>query len=141
MFQVSGLRFWTLVKNLAVEPEHFFRNCFVYNFCPLLFLSATGTNVTPADLPVEKRNEMNRYCDQALIDIIRLLGVKVIVGIGKFAYDGANAILEAESIKNVRVELLMHPSPANPAANKGWDAIAQKQLRESGILQYIKRAN
>jgi single-strand selective monofunctional uracil DNA glycosylase len=129
------------MKSLAGEPDNFFRNCFVYNFCPLLFLSSTGANVTPADLPVEKRNEIHALCDQALVEIIRLLNVKIVVGIGKYVYDGAVTLLESEALTNVSVQLLMHPSPANPAANKGWDAIAQKQLREAGVLQYIKRMN
>lgn len=34
------------------QAENFFRNCFVYNLCPLAFFAATGRNLTPAELKV-----------------------------------------------------------------------------------------
>lgn len=37
-----------------------------------------------------------------------------------------------------KVTTLMHPSPANPTANKGWETIALKQLKESGVLDILK---
>lgn len=38
----------------------------------------------------------------------------------------------------LQISLLMHPSPVNPAANKGWREIAIKQLTESKVIQYFK---
>jgi single-strand selective monofunctional uracil DNA glycosylase len=29
---------------------------------------------------------------------------------------------------------IAHPSPANPAANRGWTALAQKSLQDLGLL-------
>uniref|UniRef100_A0A672UBB8 Single-strand-selective monofunctional uracil-DNA glycosylase 1 n=1 Tax=Strigops habroptila TaxID=2489341 RepID=A0A672UBB8_STRHB len=49
--EVSGARFWGLIRRLCPEPRLFFRHCFVHNHCPLLFLSASGRNVPPSDLP------------------------------------------------------------------------------------------
>nr|XP_006629457.1 PREDICTED: single-strand selective monofunctional uracil DNA glycosylase [Lepisosteus oculatus] len=37
----------------------------------------------------------------------------------------------------VRVEGLMHPSPRNPLANKGWEGIARARLEELGILALL----
>ena len=37
-----------------------------------------------------------------------------------------------------KVITLMHPSPANATANRGWDTIALKQLKESGVLDFFK---
>lgn len=38
----------------------------------------------------------------------------------------------------LQVSTLMHPSPINPAANKGWRDIAINQLTQGGVLHYFK---
>lgn len=48
----SGKRFWGVLEELCVEPENFFRHCFVYNICPLAFLTSTGRNITPPEIKV-----------------------------------------------------------------------------------------
>ncbi|KAL0269711.1 UNVERIFIED_CONTAM: hypothetical protein PYX00_007351 [Menopon gallinae] len=50
--ELSGTKFWGLMKDICGSPERFFEHCFVYNICPLAFLSSTGTNVTPAEIKV-----------------------------------------------------------------------------------------
>lgn len=51
--EVSGKRLWGLIKDLSKnDPEVFFKHCFVYNYCPLAFLSKTAKNITPAELKV-----------------------------------------------------------------------------------------
>ncbi|XP_037782126.1 single-strand selective monofunctional uracil DNA glycosylase-like [Penaeus monodon] len=42
-------------------------------------------------------------------------------------------------ITNIEISLLMHPSPVNPAANKGWREIAIKQLTESKVIEYLSQ--
>lgn len=52
--EVSGKRLWGLIANLSKDdPTVFFKDCFVYNYCPLAFLSNSAKNVTPADLKVQ----------------------------------------------------------------------------------------
>lgn len=48
----SGHRFWTFFSELCHEPDNFFRNAFLYNYCPLAFMDSTGKNLTPADTKV-----------------------------------------------------------------------------------------
>lgn len=51
--EISGKRLWELIKNLTEnDPSVFFKDCFVYNYCPLALLGETGINITPADLKV-----------------------------------------------------------------------------------------
>ncbi|CAG9763971.1 unnamed protein product [Ceutorhynchus assimilis] len=48
----SGDRFWKFWQGLCTEPEQFFHNAFVYNYCPLAFINGAGKNLTPAELKV-----------------------------------------------------------------------------------------
>lgn len=43
----SGLKFWGLFKSLCETPERFFKNAFVYNYCPMAFMDNKGRNITP----------------------------------------------------------------------------------------------
>lgn len=48
--EVSGKRFWSLFKDICETPENFFKNSFVYNYCPIAFMDANGKNITPAEM-------------------------------------------------------------------------------------------
>lgn len=50
--EISGRRFWQLMWKLCGTPERFFKNCFVYNYCPVAFLRENGNNVTPNEIKV-----------------------------------------------------------------------------------------
>ena len=89
-------------------------------------------------MAVAQRRPLNKVCDHAFVDVVRLMGVKIVVGIGKFAQERAADALRDAGIHGVRVECIMHPSPANPAANKGWEAIVEKQLQDIDILKYFQ---
>lgn len=45
--EISGQKFWGLFRKLCGVPEIFFRNAFVYNYCPIAFMQGSGKNVTP----------------------------------------------------------------------------------------------
>ena len=46
-------------KNLFLNtPERFFSECAVYNHCPLMYMAASGKNVTPADMKAAHREEI-----------------------------------------------------------------------------------
>ena len=53
--EVSGARLWGAFAERYVEPEHFFRERFVANYCPLVFMEASGRNRTPDRLPAAER--------------------------------------------------------------------------------------
>lgn len=137
--EVSGQRFWKLWKDLCGTPENFFKECFVYNHCPLVFMTSTSKNVTPPSMKIEMRNPLNDVCDDYLCRLIQLLGVKVVVGIGKFAEARTKKALEKGGVEGVRVVTIMHPSPINPAANKGWQNIVEKTLEDLDLMKYISK--
>lgn len=136
--EVSGKRFWNLFQELCGRPENFFRCCFVYNMCPLMFLSEVGKNITPDKLHVAERSALNRSCDAALCEIVKLLGSSIVIGVGKYACGRARTALQEHGIGHVRVMDIMHPSPANPQANKAWREIVLKQLNDLGLMTYLQ---
>ncbi|KAK2146000.1 hypothetical protein LSH36_640g01056 [Paralvinella palmiformis] len=138
--EVSGQRFWGLFTKICKEPEAFFENCFVHNLCPLIFINHTGKSLTPPDLPAAERRMLLEICERAVCEVVQLLGIELVIGVGKFAQERARVALKAAGMEWIRVETIMHPSPANPLANKGWDAIAEKQLEEMGAMAIIKSA-
>ncbi|XP_071942073.1 single-strand selective monofunctional uracil DNA glycosylase-like [Antedon mediterranea] len=136
--EVSGSRFWNLWKNMCGTPEVFFKHSFVYNVCPLVFMNSTGKNLTPPTILVKYRKPLLQVCDEALCEIIKLLGIKVVVGVGKFAEKQTKNALQTAGIEGVEVVSILHPSPANPATHKGWEGIVTKQLEELDLIKYLK---
>ncbi|XP_067320372.1 single-strand selective monofunctional uracil DNA glycosylase isoform X2 [Anolis sagrei] len=98
--------------------------------------SESGRNLTPADLPAAQREQLLQVCDDALCETVKLLGIAMVIGVGRFAEQRARKALAASGI-TVRVEGVMHPSPRNPQANKGWDAIMRAKLEELGVMPLI----
>jgi single-strand selective monofunctional uracil DNA glycosylase len=128
--EVSGRRLWGLFREKFGEPDRFFRRFFVVNYCPLLFLEESGRNRTPAQLPAEERRPMEAFCDEALRRTVAALEVKFVIGIGNFAEERAR---EALAERDIVIGRILHPSPASPAANRGWAGKVLEQLRELGI--------
>ncbi|XP_003476068.1 single-strand selective monofunctional uracil DNA glycosylase isoform X1 [Cavia porcellus] len=136
--EVSGARFWGFFRNLCGQPEVFFRHCFVHNLCPLLFLAPSGRNLTPAELPAKQREQLLGICDAALCRQVQLLGVRLVVGVGRLAEQRARRALSG-LMPEVQVEGLLHPSPRNPQANKGWETVAKERLSELGLLPLLTK--
>lgn len=134
--EVSGARFWGFFRTLCGQPQVFFRHCFVHNLCPLLFLAPSGRNLTPADLPAKQREQLLSICDAALCRQVQLLGVRLVVGVGRLAEQRARRAL-AGLTPEVQVEGLLHPSPRSPQANKGWETAARERLQELGLLPLL----
>ncbi|TWW62238.1 single-strand-selective monofunctional uracil-DNA glycosylase 1 [Takifugu flavidus] len=137
--EVSGARFWGFFKKLCDEPARFFQHCFVHNLCPLIFMSASGKNLTPPELPVAERKSLLAHCDTALCQAVKALGISMVIGVGRVAEQQARRALSAAGI-DVRVEGIMHPSPRNPQANKGWEEVVRAKLEELGVLSLLTRA-
>ncbi|XP_042863734.1 single-strand selective monofunctional uracil DNA glycosylase-like [Penaeus japonicus] len=136
--EVSGDRLWSLMKELSGSPDVLFKHVFFHNYCPLFFLKESAKNVTPPELKVKERAGLEEACNEALVETVKLLQVEHIIGVGKYALEQARKALEKAGITNIELSLLMHPSPVNPAANKGWREIAIKQLTESKLIEYFK---
>uniref|UniRef100_A0A8V0ZWB7 Single-strand-selective monofunctional uracil-DNA glycosylase 1 n=1 Tax=Gallus gallus TaxID=9031 RepID=A0A8V0ZWB7_CHICK len=135
--EVSGTRFWGLVRTLCPDPHVFFRHCFVHNHCPLLFLAPSGRNLAPSELPPAQRVQLMGLCDRALARAVGLLGVRMVVGVGRFAEQRARRALAAAGV-TVRIEGFPHPSPRSARANKGWEEQARARLGELGVLELFR---
>ncbi|XP_055725231.1 single-strand-selective monofunctional uracil-DNA glycosylase 1 [Salvelinus fontinalis] len=134
--EVSGARFWGFFRKLCGEPDVFFRHFFVHNLCPLMFMGTTGKNLTPPELVIGEREALLALCDMALCQAVAALGVTMVIGVGRVAEQRARRALSAAGME-VRVEGIMHPSPRNPLANKGWEAVAKAKLEELGVLSLL----
>ena len=128
--EVSGKRLWGWAKERFGEPEKFFKRFFVWNYCPLAFMAASGRNRTPDKLPLTERKPLYAHCDEALSRIVDHVKPGMVLGIGKFAEKRAQTVLG----NGIRIGSILHPSPASPIANKGWAKKAEKQLKDLGLL-------
>ena len=128
--EVSGRRLFTWAKETYGTAEHFFNQFFVINYCPLLFFDEAGKNLTPDKLRKADRGPLFEICDRALLETVRCLSIQTVVGVGKFAEKRARHALSDMSIT---IGSVLHPSPANPVANRGWAEQARVQLEELGI--------
>jgi single-strand selective monofunctional uracil DNA glycosylase len=131
--EVSGKRLWGLFAALAGTPEAFFQDQFVANFCPLVFMDAQGRNVTPDKLPAAEAAPLREACDRHLVRILEILRPKTLVGVGQFAESCLLRAAEQLAYGKCEVLRILHPSPASPAANRGWAGIVEKVLVENGI--------
>ena len=127
--EVSGRRLWGWVSSRFPDPDRFFDRFFVWNWCPLAFLEETGRNRTPDKLPVAERRPLEAACDEALRELVDLLQPRRVIGVGGFARRRASLALGPE----LPVDTILHPSPASPAANRGWAPQVEVQLREMGV--------
>ena len=127
--EVSGTRLWSWARARFRTPDAFFARFFVWNLVPLGFLDAGGRNLTPDRLPAADREPLLALADAALERVVEALGPRLVVGMGAFAEARARAALGGR----VRVGRIPHPSPASPAANRGWAAAAEAGLRALGV--------
>lgn len=127
--EVSGARLWGLFAERHGTAEAFFKQHFVANYCPLAFLE-NARNVTPDKLPKAERSVLDALCNQHLAEMVDELQPEWVIGVGKYARKQAETALRGHDVKFGDI---LHPSPASPAANKGWAPLAAKQLQELGV--------
>jgi single-strand selective monofunctional uracil DNA glycosylase len=128
--EVSGTRLWGWAKDDFGTAERFFARFFVANYCPLAFMEASGRNLTPDKLPSAEQDPLFAACDEALRETAALLRPRLVVGVGVFAAERARRALHGTAVETGSI---LHPSPASPLANRGWAAVARRQLADMGI--------
>jgi single-strand selective monofunctional uracil DNA glycosylase len=128
--EVSGARLWGSLKERYLKPQRFFEHAFIANYCPLVFMEDSGRNRTPDKLPRAERERLFAACDRYLKRLVEVLEPAFVIGVGKFAEERAEKALTGLA---VHIGTIPHPSPANPAANRGWLPLVDEALRPLGI--------
>lgn len=132
--EVSGKRLWGLFADRYLTAKEFFAEHYVSNYCPLVFMDDGARNVTPDKLPAAEIKELDVICDEHLQKSLWLLKPEFAVGVGAYAQDCLNRVCRSDAkLNSISVCKILHPSPASPAANRGWAEQATKQLEEAGI--------
>ncbi len=136
--EVSGRRLWGWTALRFGSAEAFFGEHFVLNYCPLVFLEASGRNFTPDKLPVAERRAVTQACDRHLAAALYALQPEWAIGIGGFAERCLRAVLGGDGVdstlaRRVQVAQILHPSPASPAANRGWAEAVDQKLATIGL--------
>lgn len=128
--EVSGQRLWGLFRARFGAPQAFFAEHFVSNYCPLAFFE-DGRNLTPDKLSAAEARPLLAACDAHLRTVIATLQPEWVIGIGNWAEKRAmEALGDAPGLNFGRI---LHPSPASPAANRGWAEAATAQLVGLGV--------
>ncbi len=128
--EISGARLWGAIAHHWGQPERFFHDHFVANYCPLVFMEASGRNRTPDKLAADERMALHLLCDAHLRRIVSIFEPEWIVAIGSFAERRAREALDGVG---PRIGRILHPSPASPRANRDWAGIAAGELRALGL--------
>ncbi len=126
--EVSGRRLWGLMQARFGPVEAFFHEHFVANYCPLAFMAQSGRNITPDKLSPAERDPLFALCDEFLTQTIRLLEPDYVIGVGKFAESRIRTVLSSMPDDGIRSGVILHPSPASPAANRDWAGTVTAQL-------------
>jgi single-strand selective monofunctional uracil DNA glycosylase len=133
--EVSGRRLWGAIAQHFGTPERFFARYAVANYCPLSFMEASGVNRTPDKLSAGERLPLYAACDRHVLRIVEILQPEWVIGVGGFAEDRARLALSGTGVKIGRI---LHPSPASPAANRGWDQAVANELTAMGLCPMVE---
>jgi single-strand selective monofunctional uracil DNA glycosylase len=128
--EVSGRRLWGLFAQRFGPADIFFREHYVVNYCPLAFLSETGSNLTPDKLPGCETAALYAACDEHLRSVVQALQPEWLIGVGGFAFKRVENLVA--NFPGFRTAQILHPSPASPAANRDWAGQATAQLVKCG---------
>lgn len=129
--EVSGRRLWGLFRERFGAADKFFREHFVANYCPLVFMSGSGANVTPDKVSAAEMQNVFAACDDHLRRLVEALRPEWLIGVGGFAEAQAKKL--ADVFPDMKIARVLHPSPASPAANKDWAGNATRTLEKLGV--------
>jgi single-strand selective monofunctional uracil DNA glycosylase len=92
-------------------------------------MESSGKNRTPDKLPLAERKPLDEVCDRHLATVIDLLDCEWLIGVGAYAEQCLRRVADSTQ----KIGKILHPSPASPAANRGWATIVTGQLVELGV--------
>jgi len=130
--EVSGTRLWSAIAEHYGRPGRFFEERFIANYCPLVFIEKTGRNRTPDKLPARERDPLFAACNAHLRRLVEIFEAEWVVGIGAFAEQRAR---DALADRGIRIGRILHPSPANPRAQRDWSGTARSELEAIGLCR------
>ena len=146
----SGKNLWSFLQSIFKDAEEFFRDNFIVNYCPLIFLSKDKSHMLSLEnmvenedrdgkkiLSSEEYNRMKVYisdvlnaCNDYLISMIGIIKPRHVIAFG-------NAVKEFVD-DALRVSTVRHPSDLGRKgkryANMDWQDIAMSQLIEAGVF-------
>jgi single-strand selective monofunctional uracil DNA glycosylase len=107
--------------------ENILSKVFLVNHCPLMLFSGNrATNITPDKISGSIIRLLLERCDEHLREIVDILGITTVIGVGKFAEKRA---LKALSDTEIEIKTCWHPSPASPLANRNGGADWRNNVR------------
>ena len=126
--EASGKRLWGYLASRWPDPMVMAAHVMVLNYCPLVFMDGgpTGKNVTPDKLPTSCREALEAVCDRYLEDVLAWSKAPLVIGVGQYAARKLQRLVPRDKV----VGTIIHPSPANPLANRGWAAQVDAALEE-----------
>lgn len=126
--EVSGTRLWGMLAEHYGNAGSIFSRVFLVNHCPLmLFAGERATNLTPDKLSGSTAKELLECCDDYLREVVEILEIERVIGVGKFAEKRAKiALKDCE----VTIDGCWHPSPASPLANRNGGADWRANIRQ-----------
>ena len=91
-------------------------------------------------LPAAERRAVAEACDRHLATALAVLQPEWAIGIGGFAERCLRGVLEGDRVdaalaRRVQVAQILHPSPASPAANRGWPQAVDSTLSQLGVFE------
>ncbi len=132
--EVSGRRLWGLMQARFSTASGFFEEHFVANYCPLVFMEESGRNRTPDKLLADEREALFSVCDLHAARVISILEPEWVIGVGKFAEGRLRSVTGGLAPRgHTKVGGILHPSPASPRANRGWETAAVAELNALGV--------
>lgn len=132
--EVSGRRLWGLFAERFPKAADFFADHYVANYCPLVWMSVTGANLTPDKISAAEMAPVEDACLNHLAEMIQLLKPSCLIGVGAFAEERLRRAATRAG-GEFTIGRILHPSPASPAANRGWAEAATKQLVAQGVWE------
>ena len=111
-------------------PDAFFARFFVANYCPLLFLEELRPQPAARQARERRATGDRRALRRSVARDGAQLAPRCVLGIGRFAERRAGIALAG---MGVDVGFIPHPSPASPAANRGWEAQAEAAIAGCGV--------
>ena len=99
--EISGTRLWGLLRDIWKTPEEIHKNVFLVNHCPLLLLGETGKNITPDKISGSALKKLLKACDEHLREVVIELGIRRVIGVGKYAEKRALLALKDLDLDNM----------------------------------------